>query len=579
MRTLLVSFNAQYIHTCLALYSLRTHAGQDGVVIREFTVNQPLMECLGETLAVGPDLVLVSVYIWNRDRALSYAAAVRRILPGAAVYLGGPEAATDAAGLLAGHPAVTGVFTGEAEESLAAFLPRFGREGVRAEADGLCRREGGSRPAPPVSLSRLAFPYTDAELRALGTRILYYESSRGCPFACTYCLSGGPGTLRQKPLETVLQDLRRFLAARVRLVKFVDRTFNADPDRTARILEAILEAPDCSTSFHFEVCAERLDRRSQDLLSRMPPGRVQLEAGLQSTTPGVLAAVRRTGDPGRAGAVLRALRPRENIHIHLDLIAGLPRETIATFLDSFDTAWRMEPDHLQVGFLKVLRGTPLYRERAEYGLVHQQDPPYEILATGDMTARDLFRIRVLERVAGTYGGRASMPVTLEAAVGCFPGGPARFFLALADHLGERGIRDRPDHRERFLRMAGFLEQEMADLRPWRALLLFDYLRLRGNRKPPEVLCDPEQLRFRDGWTRDPALLEALRRALGREVPARLSKTIQPMVFARKTLEACGVAVPDGAGSGPGPVILLFDHSVPQGIHRRPQVRVLEAPPG
>lgn len=574
MRTLLVSFNAQYVHTCLALYSLRTNAGYDDIVIREFTVNQPLMECLGDTLAVEPDLVLISVYIWNRSRALSYAAEVRRILPGTSVYLGGPEAAADAPGILAENPGITGVFTGEAETSLAAFLPRFEREGVQAIADGLVLREDFRPPAPPVALSQLTFPYTDEELRLLGSRILYYESSRGCPHSCTYCLSCVSGSLRQKPFGMVTEDLRRFIAAKVRLVKFVDRSFNVDPERTAGILEAILQAPDCHTSFHFEVSAEHLDSKARALLARMPAGRVQLEAGLQSATPRVLAAVRRTSDPARVADALRALRPRENVHIHLDLIAGLPRETYASFLSSFDTAWRMEPDHLQVGFLKVLRGTPLYRDRAEYGLVHQEDPPYEILATRDMTARELFRIRTLERVAGIYGGRETMPVTLQAAIGRFSGGPARFFLALADHLGESGTRDVPDREDRFLRMARFLEREMEGLLPWRGLLLFDFLRLCGNRRPGRSLCDPDQLRFLDRWSKNHELLEAFRRTLGVDRSARLSKTVRPMVFSREVLALCPGGLSDGLDNGKGPVVLLFDHSVVQGIYGRPRIHVL-----
>ncbi len=420
MKILLTTLNSQYIHTALALYTLQTYCRQDfpAIEVLEFNINQDLNYILGAIYRRRPAVVGFSTNIWNITSTLELVDRIKKVLPRTIVILGGPEATADDEAILRRTGAPDYIVRGEGEETLRELLTKLQRgEKDCSSVAGLTFREGDAiRRIPdraPIDLAAIAFPYPD--LAPFRHRILYYEASRGCPFRCAYCLSGWEkAPLRALPLDRVKTDLLRLIRARVRTVKFIDRTFNLDRSRAVALLRFLLEHGG-ETEFHFELVGELLDEEMIALLKAAPAGRFRVEIGVQSTCPAALEAVRRkydltrlkanclaltTGegpsgggdvysavptDSGVPGGLLRT-RPANSIMagvpgnagrptVHLDLIAGLPYEDLATFARSFDWTYRLRPDELQLGFLKLLKGSPLRAEAETYGYVFTAAPP------------------------------------------------------------------------------------------------------------------------------------------------------------------------------------------------------------
>jgi len=452
VKILLVALNAKYPHVNLAVRLLKAYSGarcasvRDGVArvsIGEWNVNEPPRRVLRGIAEAGPDAVLFSTYLWNRALTVAIARDVRRLLPGVIVGFGGPEATWSVGSLLAECPGVDFVVAGEGEETFAevvdllAAVPATRADrlaaissvrGVRARgADGVVR-SGGDRP-PIADLGSIPFPYVDLDFDPTH-RIVYHESSRGCPFSCAYCLSARDEGVRYYPLERALADVDWFLSRKVPLVKYVDRTFNLDPERARAILSRIRDGYTGVTRFHFEIAPELVDSDLAEILASMPAGSVQLEAGIQSARPETLRAVSRPArlEEARAGF---ARIPR-GIHTHVDLIAGLPGEGIESFARSFDFAFSLGADMLQLGFLKVLPGAPIEEiALADPGYTWSASPPYEVLRTPNLSFEELSLLKDVEAVFDVwYNG--SLARTALARLASGSDGAFAAFRALAD---------------------------------------------------------------------------------------------------------------------------------------------------
>lgn len=449
MKILLTTLNSQYIHTALALYTLQAYCRPDFPEIRvaEFNINQDLNYILGAIYRQHPSVLGFSTNIWNITPTLELVDRIKKILPQTVVLLGGPEAAADYGGILLRPGAPDYIILGEGEVTLRELLAKLQRREVEllSTLPGLAFREGSSirRTADraPLDLATLPFPYPD--LAPFRDRILYYEASRGCPFQCAYCLSGWEKTpLRVLPFDRVKTDLLRFINAGVRTVKLIDRTFNLDRARAAALLRFLLEQGG-ETEFHFELVGELLDEELITLLKAAPAGRFRVEIGVQSTCPAALQAVRRKYDLNRLKANCLALttgraalgaRPT----VHLDLIAGLPYEDLATFGRSFDWTFRLHPDELQLGFLKLLKGSPLREEAHTYDYRFTTAPPYEILANKWLSYADLLHLKGVEEMVEKYFNSHRFRYTLNYLFQDESLSPWAFFSTLARFWQEKG---------------------------------------------------------------------------------------------------------------------------------------------
>ena len=362
MKIALVACNAKYIHSNLALYSLRAYAAdfRKNIVLKEYTINQQKDDILRDLYQEAPDVVAVSCYIWNISFVKELAADLHKILPEVPIWAGGPEVSYDAEDFLRQNPAFCGVMAGEGEETfseLAAFY--VNGQGCREKIKGIVWRNGddiihnGWRET--MDLSKIPFPYSD--LTDFQNRIIYYESSRGCPFSCSYCLSSVDKKLRFRNVELVKEELQFFLDRKVPQVKFVDRTFNCRHAHAMEIWKYISEHDNGITNFHFEISADLLNEAELKCIEKMRPGLIQLEIGVQSTNPRTIRAINRTMDFGKLSTIVNRIHGFKNIHQHLDLIAGLPWEDYNSFRRSFNDVYALQPQQLQLGFLKVLKGS------------------------------------------------------------------------------------------------------------------------------------------------------------------------------------------------------------------------------
>ncbi len=436
MKVLLATLNAKFIHSAVALYSLRRccRPACPDIAVREYTINNEPLAVLGDIYRVRPDVIGLACYIWNVDAILNLAAMLKKVLPGAVIVLGGPEVSYDPEDVMAANPAVDYIVCGEGEETLAALLAALAAARPAAGIPGLAYRRGGAvvAGAPQVvgDLAALPFPYSAADLDGLAGRIIYYETSRGCPYSCRYCLSGATAGVRFLPVARVLDELAFFLARGVRQVKFVDRTFNARRDHYLPIL-AFLAAQDTATNFHCEIAADLLDDEVLALLAAAPPGRFQFEIGVQSTNPATLAAISRHNDWPRLVANVGALRAAGNSHLHLDLIAGLPFEDYRRFGQSFNDVYALRPHMLQLGFLKLLKGSGLRGRAGDHGYVFMDSAPYEVLANNYISYAEIRRLKIFEEMFNQIYNSGRFPATLAWLAATGGGGAFAFYEQLA----------------------------------------------------------------------------------------------------------------------------------------------------
>ena len=409
MKILLAAVNAKYIHSNLAVYCLKSYAASKGqeAEIAEYTINQQTEEVLRDLYERNADVVAFSCYIWNIEFIKAVIKDYKKIRPQCEIWLGGPEVSYRAEELLAELPEVRGVMVGEGEEIFAKLAKAYREELSLNEISGIAVRENNgeiltTEPAEPLDFSALPFPYGDENLSFFDNRIIYYESSRGCPFSCAYCLSSLDKRVRFRNMDLVKKELKFFLDRQVPQVKFIDRTFNINGPRTVELLQFIKENDNAITNFHFEVAAELLTKEQIELLNSLRPGLVQLEIGVQSTNSETLTAVNRKTELSELKKTVAAVRKKNNVHIHLDLIAGLPKEDLDSFKKSFNEVYEMNPHQLQLGFLKVLSGAPMEGMAAENEIVYQSAPPYEVLSTNWLSYEDIILLKKVEELVEVY---------------------------------------------------------------------------------------------------------------------------------------------------------------------------------
>ena len=503
MKLLLAAINAKYIHTNLAVRSLCRYAEARGLEagFAEFTVNQQPDEILRELFRQSPDLIGFSCYLWNYSLVRRLCAELRLLLPDCLLVLGGPEVSYTPAETLA-EVDCDGVLAGEGEASFALLAAALQHgEDWRATPGLTCRADGAIRanPPPPLSLDELPFPYLDGDeaLDPAAGRILYYECSRGCPFRCQYCLSGGEGGVRRRSPALVTADFARFLALRVPQVKLVDRTFNADKDYALSLWKWLAAHDNGVTNFHFELAAELLGEEELAFLATVRPGLFQFEIGVQSTNPETLRAIRRITLPERLTPIVRRLQAGRNIHLHLDLIAGLPFEGFARFGESFDYVHSLAPDQLQLGILKLLKGSGLARDAAEYGLAVSPFPPYPVRSTPRLTYGELLRLEQIAALVDHYYNSHRYEKELAALLGCFAT-PFCFWESFASWYEARGLHRAPHaKREYYTFLREFALIQGLDAARWECKARWDLYSHEKAKRLPDWMSEGLKNEYRE----------------------------------------------------------------------------------
>lgn len=446
MKILLAACNAKYIHSNLAVYNLKSCSGEysSRVVVKEYTINQIRDDILKDIYLEQPDVVCFSCYIWNISFVRELVPDLKKILPQVEFWAGGPEVSYDAVEFLKKNPAFFGVMVGEGEETFHELAGYYierkpetlsGIRGVafRDENKGRDIVHTGWREL--MDLSKVPFAYSN--LTEFKNRIIYYESSRGCPFSCSYCLSSIDKKLRFRDIELVKKELQFFIDNKVPQVKFVDRTFNCKHDHAMAIWRYITEHDNGITNFHFEISADLLRAEELALMKTMRPGLIQLEIGVQSTNPQTIKAIRRTMDFEKLKGIVEQIHSFGNIHQHLDLIAGLPYEGYDSFHKSFCDVYALRPEQFQLGFLKVLKGSHMMEMTGEYQILYKDREPYEVLSTAWLTYGEILRLKMVESMVEVYYNSGQFKNTLVFLEKYFDD-PFRMYEALGRFYEKKG---------------------------------------------------------------------------------------------------------------------------------------------
>ena len=488
-KILLTAINAKYIHSNLAVYSLKKYAEDTGadIEIAEYTINQYVTDIVQSIYLKKPQVIAFSCYIWNRDHVGRVIEDIARVLPDTEIWVGGPEGAYNAAAFMEEYPEITGIMIGEGENIFKNLVYYYTQEApLLSEIKGIIyrNRENGkviTNPTEPLlDMSSIPFPYDNLEL--FRNKIIYYESSRGCPFSCSYCLSSIDKKLRFRNTELVKRELKFFIDNNIPQVKFVDRTFNCKKSHAMEIWKFILEQDNGITNFHFEISADLLDEEALELLSRMRPGLVQFEIGVQSTNPMTIAEIDRTMNTERLKTVVGRINGFGNIHQHLDLIAGLPYEDFDSFKKSFNDVYAMKPEQLQLGFLKVLSGAEMELWAESYGLVYSSHPPYEVLYTKWLSYDEILKLKKIEHVVEIYYNSRQFTNTISYLENVFES-PFEMYEQLAAHYSATAPNGEKHSRiARYDLLLEFIEKQYEELPQFYCELLMYDVYLRENIK-------------------------------------------------------------------------------------------------
>ncbi|MEG0962201.1 MAG: B12-binding domain-containing radical SAM protein [Lachnospiraceae bacterium] len=468
MNILLVAVNAKYIHSNLAVYSLKSYAKEyePHINLAEYTINHRVEYILQEVYQKKPDVLCLSCYIWNYRYMQELMIELHKLMPKLPIWVGGPEVSYEPEEFLKEYPMVTGVMIGEGEatflELCQYYVNQFGKSQVKIQSlseavefanakkqekeallqiSGLAVRSYAGkviRTSKREALSMDELPFCYDNMKDFKNRIIYYETSRGCPFSCSYCLSSIERGLRFRSMELVKKELLFFLKHEIPQVKFVDRTFNCNHQHAIEIWRFLKEHDNKITNFHFEISADLLTEEEIVLISSMRPGLIQLEIGVQSTNQPTIQEIHRTMNLSRLEQVVEKVQQAGNIHQHLDLIAGLPLEDFNSFQRSFDEIYRLKPEQLQLGFLKVLKGSYLYEHQKEYSLIYQEYPPYEVMATQWLTYEEVLDIKLVEEMLEVYYNSGQFEMTMKVVELCFQH-PFELYWRLGKFYQEQGL--------------------------------------------------------------------------------------------------------------------------------------------
>ena len=461
MKILLTTLNSKHIHSNLALkylYAVSADAVKGAVMeLREFTVNHSDDYIYGELLRGEYDMICFSCYIWNIERILYLVENYKKASLKTMILLGGPEVTWRAADIMKKHKYVDFILQGEGEETFPKLMEAVTETDQPSQFDGinglLYRREGKIyvNPAPyQVDFTKVPFPFQS--LVGESDKIMYYESCRGCPFSCTYCVSSIEKGVRPLPIERVKNDLSYFLYKNVKQVKFVDRTFNYDNARSTEILRYLMEMDNGGTNFHFELCGDLISEEMLDLLEKARPGLFQFEIGVQSTNKATLKAINRRCDFHKLSENVKRIKSMGNIHLHLDLIAGLPYEDYYGFANSFNQVYELKPHLLQLGFLKLLPGTPIREQVEEYAYTYRSKAPYEVISNKFISAKELARLKMVEHVFNLYYNRGGFEKSLNYLADMLHPNAFAFYDELALFFYLKGFQHRSHKKEDLYRI-------------------------------------------------------------------------------------------------------------------------------
>ena len=519
MKILLIGINAKYIHSNPAIYSLRACAGEykKNIEMAEYTINQQAEDIRKDIYLRKPDVIAFSCYIWNWSVISKLLPDLAKLLPGVPIWLGGPEVSYRAEAVLEEFPQVTGIMVGEGEYTFRMVAEYYATqdtavvrmnketagngdtqylswdtEGCQttellANIPGLVTRDFNTGTPQVLDLADIPFWYADGDLlkEEFQNRIVYYETSRGCPFRCSYCLSSIDKSVRFRPMDMIKKELEFFLENRVPQVKFIDRTFNCKHSHAMEIWQYIHEHDNGVTNFHFEIAADILNEEELDLLSKLRPGQVQLEIGVQTTNSQTLEEIRRTMDLDKLKENVARLRSFGNIHLHLDLIVGLPFEDKTSFIRSFNDVYDMKPDDLQLGFLKVLSGSYIGEKTVDYGILYESRPPYEVLSTNWISYEDVIGLKRVEEMLEVYHNSGQFVNTVDFLKKKFDT-PFAMYGALADFYERKGFFvQAPSRSYRYEVLFDFAcEADSGHEEIYRELLTYDlYLREKLKSRP------------------------------------------------------------------------------------------------
>ena len=507
---LLIGINAKYIHSNPAIHSLKAYADKyypnrpSGckLAIAEYTINQQTSSILADLYQRKPQIVAFSCYIWNWRTIQDLLAELPKILPDTKLWLGGPEVSFHAEQLMQDFPQLAGIMVGEGEDTFLELLQHYWVHTTElSEIKGIVYRGKftGDRALTDINKIPFLYDFYNYDTRVtFGNRILYYESQRGCPFRCAYCLSSIDKKVRLRDINIVKSELDCFLDNRVPQVKFIDRTFNCNSEHALAIWRYLKENDNGVTNFHFEVAADLINDEQLAVMYDMRPGLIQLEIGVQSTNEATLREINRYTDINRLRKTVATIHSFQNIHQHLDLIAGLPYEDYDSFSNSFNNVYTMAPNQLQLGFLKVLKGSPMEQRAIEYGIVYASNPPYEVLYTKWLTFDDVLKLKGIEEMVELYYNSNQFTHILPVLVQEFSS-PFQMYEALADYYRINGyFISTPSRTYRYQVLLDFACSVAADKRElFIELLTFD-LYLRENLKSrsdfsPENTVDKEKL--------------------------------------------------------------------------------------
>ena len=466
MKVLLVAINAKYIHSSLAVNSIAAYNREysDWLDVSEYTINNDISRITADIYKRNPDVVGISCYIWNYSYVREIVGDLAKVLPGMIIWLGGPEVSFNAKDILAANTGVFGIVRGEGEETWKELLSFYlkGTPNPEGILGITYRREDGivdNPERPPIQMDDI--PLCSDETSDFKNRIIYYEGSRGCPFKCSYCLSSMDCRLRFKSLDKIKEELLYYIENEVPQVKFTDRTFNCNHEYAKSIWRFLIDKDKGKTNFHFEVAADLLDEEEVDIITHMRKGLIQLEIGVQTTNPQALQAIHRHSDFGEVSRIVKALKDSGRLHLHLDLIAGLPHEGYESFKKSFDDVYSLRPHELQLGFLKVLKGSEMYERSREFGIIYREEPPYEVLSTKDISYGEILKLKAVEEMLSVYYNSRQFDKTILLLEREYRS-PFDLYLNLAEFYEDRGLSDishsrmsRYNHLRDFIIYKGF----------------------------------------------------------------------------------------------------------------------------
>lgn len=488
-KIVLAGINSQYVHLNLAVRYLKKYVEANSdlkIEIYETNINNQVFNIIKDIYELNPDKIIFSTYIWNKEYIVEIVKELKKVLPNVEIILGGPEVSYKWEKFMANMPEVDALLLGEGENVLLNFLTK-----EEDKVLGVISRKNDEivfNGIEPIieNLDIVPFPYEDWELEDK-TKIFYYESSRGCPFSCSYCLSSIDKTVRYYSLDRVKKDLKRFLDSPIKLLKFVDRTFNLRKERYMEIWKFLLENYREGITFHFEINANIFDDETLDFLEKVPKGYFQFEIGVQSINPETMVAIKRNNILDKLAYNVR--RISRNIHLHLDLIAGLPYETYDIFKNSFNYVYNLKPEMIQLGFLKLLKGTQMYDEVEKYQYKYYSRPPYEVFSNKFISFGELVKLKNLEKMLDYYYNSEKFRYTCDFVINNNFDTPFAFFEKIADYYDKKGYL-KISHKEVALfniLYDFYVENNLKDLDIFVEFLKYDYLALGKPGSYPEWL--------------------------------------------------------------------------------------------